>query len=145
MKYQPIFQATSSIVKNLSRIEMAKEIVEDLAIPIAIEESFRKEASTKATHYSTKIEGNRLTLKQTEELLMGKDVVAREIDKREVINYYNCLEWIEKVSLSKEPVSEETIKHLHEIIQKGIVKGKLLGEYREAQNAIYDSITRLAG
>ena len=121
---------------------MAKEVIEDMVIPLALEESFRKEASTKATHYSTKIEGNRLTLKQTKELLMGKDVIAREIDKREVMNYYNCLEWIGKVSTSKEAISEKTIKHLHEIIQKGIVKGKLLGEYREAQNAIYDSRTR---
>jgi Fic family protein len=142
MKYQPIFQATSSIVKNLSKIEIAKEIVEGLVIPIATEEFFRNEASTKATHYSTKIEGNRLTLKQTKELLMGRDVIAREIDKREVINYYNCLEWIGKISTSKEPLSEQTIKNLHKIIQKNIVQGKLLGYYREAQNAIYDSVTR---
>src|SRR3989338_2261370 len=144
MDYKPNFQATSSIIKNLGKIEAAKEIVETSIIPIALEESFRKEASTKATHYSTKIEGNRLTLKQTKELLMGKDVTAREIDKREVMNYYNCLEWIAKVSTSKNPISEKTIKQLHGMIQKGIVKGKLLGEYREAQNAIFDSTTRKA-
>jgi Fic family protein len=77
-----------------------------LVIPIALEESFRKEASAKATHYSTKIEGNRLTLKQTKELLMGKDIVAREIDEdyeaeeeeiavaekpREGVNYNNLI------------------------------------------------------
>ena len=144
MDYKPIFQVTSSIIKNLGKIEAAKEIVEMLVIPIALEESFRKEASTKATHYSTKIEGNRLTLKQTKELLMGKDIVAREIDKREVMNYYNCLEWIGKVSTPKDLISEKTIKQLHGMIQKGMVKGKLLGEYREAQNAIFDSITRKA-
>jgi Fic family protein len=144
MDYKPIFQVTSSIIKNLWKIEAVKEIVETLVIPIALEESFRKEASTKATHYSTKIEGNRLTLKQTKELLMGKDIVAREIDKREVMNYYNCLEWIGKGSTPKDLISEKTIKQLHGMIQKGIVKGKLLGEYREAQNAIFDSITRKA-
>src|SRR3989338_2378948 len=144
MDYRPNFQVTSSIIKNLGKIEAAKEIVETSVIPIALEESFRKEASTKATHYSTKIEGNRLTLKQTKELLMGKDVIAREIDKREVMNYYNCLEWIGKAAISKDPISEKTIKELHGMIQKGIVKGKLLGGYRESQNAIFDSTTRKA-
>jgi len=140
--YNPVFQITSGIIKNLGKIEASKEIVEDLSIPLALEQTFRKEASIKATHYSTKIEGNRLTLKQTKELLSGKDILAREIDKREVMNYYDCLEWIQRASLSKEPITEKTVKSIHGMIQKGIVKGKLLGEYREAQNAIYDSVTR---
>lgn len=90
-----------------------------------------------------KIEGNRLTLKQTKELLAGKEVLAREIDKKEVMNYYECLEFIQRVSrLSKQPLTEKIIKEMHATIQKGILKGKLLGEYREAQNAIYDSRTR---
>lgn len=144
MDYKPIFQVTPSIIKNLGKIEASKEIVETSVIPIALEEFFRKEASTQATHYSTKIEGNRLTLKQTQELLAGKDVVAREIDKREVINYYDCLEWIWKTAFSKDSISESIIKELHSMIQKGIVKGRLLGEYREAQNAIFDSMTRKA-
>ena len=140
--YQPIFQVTSGIIKNLGKIEASKEIVEGLTISLALEETFRKEASIKATHYSTKIEGNRLTLKQTKELLAGKDVLAREIDKREVMNYYDCLEWIQRTALSQAPISDKVVKQMHGIIQKGIVKGKLLGEYREAQNAIYDSRTR---
>jgi len=67
MDYKPIFQVTSSIIKKLGKIEAVKEIVETLVIPIALEESFRKEASVKATHYSTKIEGNRLLLSRKEE------------------------------------------------------------------------------
>src|SRR3989338_438653 len=142
MTYKAVFSVTPQMIKLLGKIEAAKEIVEDLDIPLPLEQEFRKDAFEKMTHYSTKIEGNRLTLKQTKELIAGKNVIAREIDKREVMNYYDCLEWIYKASLSKKPVSERDIKRIHSFIQKGILKGKLRGEYREAQNAIYDSATR---
>ncbi len=142
MTYNPIFRTTASMIKNLGRIEASRQIVEALDMPLALEREMRQEASVKMTHYSTKIEGNRLTLKQTKEMLAGKEVIAREIDKREVINYYNSLELIHKVAQSGKPITENLIKEIHSVIQKGILKGKLRGEYREAQNAIYDSITR---
>ena len=86
MSYNPIFRTTPAMIKYLGKIEAAREIVENLEMPLALERELRQEASVKMTHYSTKIEGNRLTLKQTKEMLAGKDVFAREIDKREVIN-----------------------------------------------------------
>lgn len=143
MTYNPKFQITPRMVKYLGAIDAAKAIAEELPIPLILEQEFRKEAFIKMAHYSTKIEGNRLTLKQTKELLAGKEVLAREIDKKEVMNYYDCLGFIQRVSkLSKQPLTEKIIKEMHAIIQKGILKGKLRGEYREAQNAIYDSRTR---
>ena len=141
MSYNPVFQVTSGMIKLLGKIEAAREIVDDLEIPLALEAELRKEASVKMSHYSTKIEGNRLTLKQTKELLMGKEVTAREIDKKEVMNYYNCLEWIQSASKVKQSISEKMIKEMHALIQKGIVKGKLRGEFRESQNAVYDERT----
>ncbi|MBI4358750.1 MAG: Fic family protein, partial [Candidatus Omnitrophica bacterium] len=133
---------TPATIKLLGKIEAAKDIVEELDIPLSLEQAFRKEASVKTSHYSTKIEGNRLTLRQAKKLLAGEEVVAREIDKREVTNYYDCLEWIHQVSKAKKAVTEKDIKYMHGAIQKGILKGKLRGGYREAQNAIYNSKTR---
>jgi Fic family protein len=141
VNYHPALQITSGIIKHLGKIEAAKEIIELTSLPTLIEQEFRQSASIKMSHYSTKIEGNRLTLKQTRELLTGKDIIAREIDKREVMNYYDCLEWIARTSKSNQPVSEKLIKKAHAIIQKGIMVGKLRGEYRQAQNAIYDAGT----
>jgi Fic family protein len=140
--YDPTFQVSPATIKLLGKIEAAKDIVEELDLPISLEQAFREEASVKMSHYSTKIEGNRLTLRQATKLLAGEDVVAREIDKREVMNYYDCLEWIYKVSKAKRAVTEGDIKAMHGMIQKGILKGKLRGEYREAQNAIFDARTR---
>jgi Fic family protein len=143
MPYDPKFQITPRMVKYLGAIDAAKAIAEELPISLAFEQEFREEASVKMTHYSTKIEGNRLTLKQTKELLAGKEVLAREIDKKEVMNYYDCLEFIQRAAkLPERSLTEQVIKDMHAMIQKGILKGKLRGEYREAQNAIYDSRTR---
>ncbi len=130
------------MVKYLGAIDASKAIVERLPIPFGIEQELCHVASVKMSHYSTKIEGNRLTLKQTEELLSGKDILAREIDKKEVMNYYDCLEFIQRVAKAKKPLTGELIQEMHSIIEKGILKGKLRGHYREAQNAIFDSHTR---
>src|SRR3989338_5892731 len=122
--YHPKFQITPATIKVLGKIEASKDIVEELDLPLDLEQAFRKEASVKMSHYSTKIEGNRLTLRQAKKLLEGKEVVAREIDKREVANYYDCLEWIHKASKAK-TIAEKDIKYMHGIIQKGILKGEL--------------------
>ncbi len=142
MAYQPIFKVTSPMLKLLGKMEAAREIVETLDLPFDLEQEFRQDASARMTHYSTKIEGNRLTLKQTKELLAGQTVIAREIDKREAMNYYDCLDLVHRHSKTQKPVTEALIKEIHKTVQKGIVTGKLRGEYRDAQNAIYDSATR---
>jgi Fic family protein len=130
------------MIRLLGKMEAAREIVEGLELPIDLEREFRQDASARTTHYSTKIEGNRLTLKQTKELLAGREVIAREIDKREAMNYYDCLDLIYRASKARQPITEGIIKSIHSTVQKGIVKGKLRGQYREAQNAVYDSATR---
>jgi len=142
--YKPTFRVTSPMFNLIGKMEAAREIVQSVALPLDIEREFREDASAKMTHYSTKIEGNRLTLKQTRELIEGHTVIAREIDKREAMNYYDCLDLIHRHSKTKKPITEKIIKKIHSVVQKGIVKGKLRGEYREAQNAIYDSATRKA-
>jgi len=141
MIYKPFFKTTGSMIKCLGKIEAARDIVDGLNIPLSFEQELRQAACAKMTHYSTKIEGNRLTLKQTTQLLAGREVIAREIDKREAMNYYDCLEFIFKCSQAKRQINEKLIKELHYIIQKGILKGRLRGEYRQAQNAVYDSHT----
>lgn len=140
--YTPAFKASSKIVKHLTSIEKAKEIIDNLHLPFDIELKFRKDAFFKSTHYSTKIEGNALTMAQTRKLLAGQDIIARERDKREVLNYYDCLEFISKSAKSKRKFNDKFIKKIHSINLKSILKGKLKGHYREAQNVIIDSATR---
>jgi len=98
-RYNPQYKVTSKIIKCLTTIEKAKESVDSLHLPVNLELKFQKEAFVKSTHYSTKIEGNVLTMAQTKKLLDGQDIIARERDKREVLNYYDCLEFISKSAI----------------------------------------------
>ncbi len=141
-EYIPQYKITSKIIRYLTSIEKAKEIVGSLHLPFDLELKFRKEALVKSTHYSTKIEGNALTMAQTKKLLEGQDIVARERDKREVLNYYECLGFISQSAKLKMKVTEKFVREIHSINLNGILKGKLRGGYREAQNVIMNAATK---
>ena len=57
-------------------IERSRSIVELMPIPAHIESDLKEQAKLKATHYSTRIEGNTLDLEQ----------VARVVNKRRLTN-----------------------------------------------------------
>ena len=66
------WQYTDKIVNALLKINSAKEIVDLLELPVSIEEEIKKESIAKRVHYSTKIEGNSLNLKEVELVLKNK-------------------------------------------------------------------------
>ncbi len=59
--WQPKYAITSSIAKHLMDIEAARVVVENTPLPLAVQAELTKKARIRATHYSTRIEGNRLT------------------------------------------------------------------------------------
>ena len=57
--------------------------------------SLRKSARLVSTHYSTRIEGNRLTREQVREVVLhGETVPNRERDEAEARNYYRALDYL---------------------------------------------------
>jgi hypothetical protein len=62
------FSFTPEIVRSLQIIERVRETIRLTILPPLIAERLRQQAHIRSTHYSTKIEGNRLTLKETEEV-----------------------------------------------------------------------------
>ena len=67
--WTPRYKITSSISRALMAIEAAKAIVDHTPLPLALEEALRRQARLRSTHYSTAIEGNRLTLAQVEQVI----------------------------------------------------------------------------
>jgi hypothetical protein len=59
------------MARSLMEVGAAAAVVEHLAIPPAIREELRRRARVRSTHYSTRIEGNRLTLAEAEEVIGG--------------------------------------------------------------------------
>lgn len=143
-KFEPKFSITNTIANNLLEIERVKEGIKSLPINPKLLNSLRETAKLSTIHYSTQIEGNRLTKEEVKDLIGSKKVVSntgRVRDEKEIKGYYVALDYIEKLAKTKSPITEENIKHIHALVVGGgstKVKGT---EYREGQNVITDSAT----
>jgi Fic family protein len=65
------------------------------------------------THFSTQIEGNRLTLPEVRAAIKGARMPGRERDEREVRDHYLALGAMEELSERLGSLSEEDIRRLH--------------------------------
>lgn len=141
--YQPKYTITNAILKYIGIIEAAKEVIDHAPLLPYYEKKFRDEAMVRSVHYGTHIEGNELDFRQAEKVIAGQDVVARERDVQEVINYRRATEFIgtAKVVDRKVPVDEELIKKLHRLTVEKILPPEKSGEYRETQVVIRNSWT----
>ena len=100
------------------------------ASKFAAEISLRKEALIRATHASTAIEGNPLSLEEVTKLAQGRKVTATRRAKQEVLNYLNVLENIEKYQEAGK-IKETHILKLHRDITKETLENpEWEGKYR---------------
>lgn len=140
MSFRPKFRITVGITKALMRIEAAKASIEGLAITPQVMASLRETARLYTTHYSTAIEGNRLTQEQVGRVIgRSEHFPGRERDEREVLGYYAALERVERIAAAGGEVSEREIMTLHALVMSrgsGRVKPT---PYRDGQNVIRDS------
>ena len=93
--YFPKFTITNKILKNIGIIEACREVIDKAPLLPYYEKQFRDDALIRTVHYGTHIEGNELNIDQAENVIMGKDVVARQRDIQEVINYRKVMQYIE--------------------------------------------------
>lgn len=141
--YQPQFTITNKILKNIGIIEACREVIDHAPLLPYYEKQFRNEALVRTVHHGTHIEGNELNLTQAGKVLAGQDVVARDRDIQEVINYRKVTEFINKyqVSSSMYHVGEKTIKEVHKLTLNKILEPEKCGEYRKTQVVVKNSRT----
>jgi Fic family protein len=108
-----------------------------MELPITVEmlAGLRYSAQLAATHYSTRIEGNRLTQAQVEQALHGAHFPGRERDEAEVRNYYRALEHVESLASADGPVDEDELRRVHGLVMTG---KKSAAPYRDGRNVIRD-------
>lgn len=95
--YQPKYKITNKILKNIGRIEAAKEIIENAPLVPMFEKQFKTDAIARTVHHGTHIEGNDLTLSQTKQVMEGQDVAGKDRDIQEVVNYRNVMNLLEEL------------------------------------------------
>lgn len=89
IKFSPNYAITPKIASSLMRIGALKEQATHLPLTPMVLATLRETARLYSTHYSTMIEGNRLTCEQVEEVLKHKGhFPGRERDEKEVKGYY---------------------------------------------------------
>jgi Fic family protein len=139
--WTPKYTLTPAIASGLMQIEAARALVDHMPLPPAAEAELRARARVRAAHFSTFIEGNRLTLDEAQRVIANEraEVSGRERDVTEVRNYWNALLRVEDWARKKKPFAEELIKRLHALVENG-PRAKPT-PYRDGQNAIKNSVT----
>ncbi len=137
--YSPKFVISSKILANIGRLEAAREVIENAPLVPAWEAKFREEAIVRTVHHGTHIEGNELNITEAEKVLAGATVVGRERDIQEILNYRNVLKFIETYEPTN--ISEETLKHVHELTTYRVLPDEHVGNYRKTQVVVKNSQT----
>jgi Fic family protein len=135
--FEPQFHISGSIAKALMAVEADRQVVAGLPLTAPMLDSLRRTARLLSTHYSTQIEGNRLTAAQVEQVVAGEgSFPGRERDEAEVRHYFAALEQVERLAQSKSPLAERDIRVIHGLVMSGKPKPT---PYRDGQNVIRDS------
>jgi Fic family protein len=139
-KFEPKYSITQKTAGDLMKIEAVKQAIINLPMTVSVQKRLRETARLVSTHYSTEIEGNRLTLEQAEKVIHYKEhFPGRKRDELEVLGYYRALDEIDILSADKKPVTEKLIKSLHRFVMTGGRKRAKPTEYRDGQNVIKES------
>lgn len=117
MPFNPKYTITDRILNNLTLIASAREVIEQAYLVPKWEAKLRRQALLRNTHSSTAIEGNKLTLEQVEALAKGKEVIATNKDKQEVLNYIAALEKIPNLA-EKSRITRKALLNIHKVITK---------------------------
>jgi Fic family protein len=148
--FQPRFTISNKILKYIGAIEGAREVIDYAVMVPAWEAKFKEEARVRTIHFGTKIEGNELNLSQAQRLLDGQEVLARERDIQEVINYRGVVEYIDRLGerYSQNALAggaaiytESWLKKIHELTCQKILEAGKCGVYRETKVVIKNSQT----
>ncbi len=156
--YQPKYTITNKILKFISAVEAAKEVIEKAPLVPAYEVGFQQSALARTVHFGTALEGNELSLKQAERLVavhspnddavmaaQKADVSARERDIQEVINYRNVMGFIEAQGRHKKDeeltYKKSELKEVHKLTTARILGDERSGQYRLTQVVIRNART----
>lgn len=116
--WTPKYTLTPAIARGLMQIEAARALVDHTPLSPAAEVELRGRSRVLAAHFSTFIEGNRLTLEEASRVIADElaEVSGRERDVSEVRSYWNALLRVEEWARKNKPLTEELIRRLHALV-----------------------------
>jgi len=134
MEFKPEYKISNQILVSVAKSEVAKEIIENSPLVPMWERKFQGQALVRSVHHSTALEGNELSIDDTERIIDGEHVDSYRLrDIQEIINYRDVIGFI-----SGNKDTELTIGFLlgmHKILGKKILSDEYLGKFRN-KNAV---------
>ncbi|MEK7617040.1 MAG: Fic family protein [Patescibacteria group bacterium] len=146
----PKYTITNKILKDIGVVEAAREVIMNAPLVPAWEAKFRKEAMERTVHHGTHLEGNPLSEEEVKDVLDGQEVIARERDIQEILNYRNVLKFIDGVHIQISPQAGgsgnyhftiETILEIHKLTTENILPPEACGKFRIRQVVIRNTKT----
>jgi Fic family protein len=133
MAYEPRFTITSHLLKTLEEIAVLGEKIQAATLQVSWIPALQKDTRARNSHSSTAIEGNPLTLEEVRLLGEGKELFATtERSKREILNYFAGLKFVEKNS-KKKTITHEDLFELHRLLASKVMDQGEAGKYRTIQ------------
>jgi Fic family protein len=131
--YIPQFTITPRLLSLVEVIAALRERIQGAAVELAWIPALQKDTRTRNVHASTAIEGNPLTLEQVRALEEGREIVAADArSRREVLNYFTGLRFVEKQA-TKKAIRHEDLFELHRILAGDVMDQGTAGSYRTIQ------------
>ena len=130
MAYVPHFSISAALLNEVERVAALRERIQSAAVDLAWIPALQKDARTRNVHASTAIEGNPLTLEQVRALDEGRELSrAGTRPKREVINYFSGLRYVEK-NAALATIRHDDVLELHRILAGEVMDQGEAGRYR---------------
>ncbi|HLP97958.1 MAG TPA: Fic family protein [Sideroxyarcus sp.] len=130
MAYVPQFIISPRLLDEVEQIAALRERIQNAVVDLAWIPALQKDTRTRNVHASTAIEGNPLTLEQVRALEEGRELSSSGArSKREVINYFAGLRYVEKNS-AKKKIGHTEILELHRILAGEVMDQGVAGKYR---------------
>ncbi len=133
MPYEPQFSITPQLLALVEQVAALRERIQSAAVELSWIPVLQKDTRTRNSHASTAIEGNPLTLEQVRALEEGRELSAVETrPKREILNYFAGLRYVEKHA-KKKTLRHEDIFKLHRLLAGKVMDQGEAGRYRTIQ------------
>ena len=130
MAYAPEFTISPRLLTLVEQVAALRERIQGAAVELSWIPALQKDTRTRNGHASTAIEGNPLTLEQVRALEEGRELSAVDArPKREVLNYFAGLRYVEKHA-RKKVVRHEDIFELHHLLADTVMDQGEAGRYR---------------
>ena len=139
--YTPRFLITNKILKSIGQIEAAKEVIENAPLVPYYEKQFQTDAMLRTVHHGTHIEGGDLSIDQTRKVLEGEEIIAKERDIQEVINYRNVMKLLDDLSTARGNYTLEMLLDIHHDTVQKLVSEEKTGKLRQTQVVVKEEGT----